>query len=426
MSIEDLYNLYLKCSGISTDSRFIRKDELFFSLKGPNFNGNKYAQKAVESGAKYAVVDEKEFAIDKRYILVKNCLESLQEISNYHRNKLKVKVIGITGSNGKTTSKELINNVLKTNFKTIYTHGNLNNHIGVPLTLLKIRSETEIAIIEMGASHIGEIALLSRISNPDFGYITNFGKAHLEGFGDEEGVMKGKKELYDQIKRKKGLIFQNSDDEKQIKCIGDYQNVFSFGKSKGDIKYLVKSVNPEIKIKVNETLINSSLFGNHNVENIMAAVAIGKYFKIDLEKIKTGIEAYIPSNNRSQIITKGSNKIMLDAYNANPSSMYAAIKFFEEFSEKNKILILGDMFELGKDSNTYHQDIAEYCRNIKNTKIFLVGELFCNTTRFKEFNYSLNIENLILKGDLSKIKNSNLFIKGSRGIKLEKVIDNLT
>jgi UDP-N-acetylmuramoyl-tripeptide--D-alanyl-D-alanine ligase len=185
-------------------------------------------------------------------------------------------------------------------------------------------------------------------------------------------------------------------------------------------------VNPEIKIKVNETLINSSLFGNHNVENIMAAVAIGKYFKIDLEKIKTGIEAYIPSNNRSQIITKGSNKIMLDAYNANPSSMYAAIKFFEEFSEKNKILILGDMFELGKDSNTYHQEIAEYCRNIKNTKIFLVGEIFCNTTRFKEFNYSLNIENLISKGDLSKIKNSNLFIKGSRGIKLEKVIDNLT
>ena len=426
MSIEDLYNLYLKCSGISTDSRFIRKDELFFSLKGPNFNGNKYAQKAVESGAKYAVVDEKEFAIDERYILVKNCLESLQEISNYHRNKLKVKVIGITGSNGKTTSKELINSVLKTNFKTIYTHGNLNNHIGVPLTLLKISPETEIAIIEMGANHIGEIALLSRISNPDFGYITNFGKAHLEGFGDEEGVIKGKKELYDQIKRKKGLIFQNSDDDKQIKCIGDYPNVFCFGKSKGDIKYLVKSVNPEIKIKVNETLIHSSLFGNHNVENIMAAVAIGKYFKIDLEKIKTGIEAYIPSNNRSQIISKGSNKIMLDAYNANPSSMYAAIKFFEEFSEKNKILILGDMFELGKDSNTYHQEIAEYCRNIKNTKIFLVGELFCNTTRFKEFNYSLNIENLISKGDLSKIKNSYLFIKGSRGIKLEKVIDNLT
>ena len=425
MSIEDLHNLFKKCSGVSTDSRNTGKDELFFSLKGPNFNGNKYAKKAIESGAKYAVVDEKEFAIDERYILVKNCLESLQELSNYHRNKLKVKVIGITGSNGKTTSKELINSVLKTNFKTSYTTGNLNNHIGVPLTLLKITSETEIAIIEMGANHIGEIALLSEICNPDFGYITNFGKAHLEGFGSEEGVIKGKKELYDYIKRKKGLIFQNNDDHKQIKCVGDYQNVFCFGKSNGDIKYLVKSVNPEIEIKVNETLINSSLFGDHNVENIMAAVAIGKYFKIDLEKIKIGIEDYISSNNRSQIIKKGSNKIMLDAYNANPSSMYAAIKFFENFSEKNKILILGDMFELGKDSKKYHQEIAEYCRLIKDTKIFLVGELFYNTTRFKEFNYSENIDNLISKGDLSKIKKSCLFIKGSRGLKLEKLMDNI-
>ena len=229
MSIEDLHNLFKKCSGVSTDSRFIGQDELFFSLKGPNFNGNKYAKKAIENGAKYAVVDEKEFAIDERYILVKNSLESLQELSNYHRNKLKVKVIGITGSNGKTTSKELINSVLKTNFKTSYTKGNLNNHIGVPLTLLKITSETEIAIIEMGANHIGEIALLSEICNPDFGYITNFGKAHLEGFGSEEGVIKGKKELFDYIKRKKGLIFQNNDDYKQIKCVGDYQNVFCFG-----------------------------------------------------------------------------------------------------------------------------------------------------------------------------------------------------
>ena len=309
MSIKDLHNLFKKCSGVSTDSRFIGQDELFFSLKGPNFNGNKYAKKAIENGAKYAVVDEKEFAIDERYILVKNSLESLQELSNYHRNKLKVKVIGITGSNGKTTSKELINSVLKTQFKTSYTKGNLNNHIGVPLTLLNITSETEIAIIEMGANHIGEIAMLSKICNPDFGYITNFGKAHLEGFGSEEGVIKGKKELFDYIKRKKGLIFQNNDDYKQIKCVGDYQNVYCFGKSKGDIKYLVKSVNPEIEIKVNETLINSSLFGNHNVENIMAAVAIGKYFKIDLEKIKIGIEDYISSNNRSQIIKKGSNKI---------------------------------------------------------------------------------------------------------------------
>ena len=236
----------------------------------------------------------------------------------------------------------------------------------------------------MGANHIGEIALLSKICNPDFGYITNFGKAHLEGFGSEEGVIKGKKELFDYIKRKKGLIFQNNDDYKQIKCVGDYQNVYCFGKSNGDIKYFVKSVNPEIEIKVNETLINSSLFGNHNVENIMAAVAIGKYFKIDLEKIKIGIEDYISSNNRSQIIKKGSNKIILDAYNANPSSMYAAIKFFENFSEKNKILILGDMFELGIDSKKYHQEIAEYCRNIKDTKIFLVGKLFLSLIHISE------------------------------------------
>ena len=425
MSIKELHNLFKKCGGVSTDSRQVKNGDLFFSLKGPNFNGNEYAKNAIQRGAKYAIVDEQKYIFDENFILVDNCLETLQKLSTYHRKSLNVKVVGITGSNGKTTTKELVNSVLTTQFNTSYTKGNLNNHIGVPISLLEISEKTEIAIIEMGANHIGEIASLCQICDPDFGYITNFGKAHLEGFGDEEGVIRGKKELYDYVKSKKGLIFHNNDDPKQTECIGNYQKKYSFGKSNGDMMYSIKSLNPKIEINLGNNSLKSSLFGIHNLENIMAASLIGNYFKIDLKNIIKGIRAYIPSNNRSQIIKKNSNKIILDAYNANPSSMYAAINFFDDLKDKDKVFILGDMFELGKNEIFYHQEIVDYCKEIKSKKIFLVGELFSKTEKFKEFNYSKNVDELIAKKELSEIKNSNLLIKGSRGIKLEKIIDHL-
>ena len=425
MSIKELHNLFKKCGGVSTDSRQVKNGDLFFSLKGPNFNGNEYAKNAIQRGAKYAIVDEQKYIFDENFILVDNCLETLQKLSTYHRNSLNVKVVGITGSNGKTTTKELVNSVLTTQFNTSYTKGNLNNHIGVPISLLEISEKTEIAIIEMGANHIGEIASLCQICDPDFGYITNFGKAHLEGFGDEEGVIRGKKELYDYVKSKKGLIFHNNDDPKQTECIGNYQKKYSFGKSNGDMIYSIKSLNPKIEINLGNNSLESSLFGIHNLEIIMAASLIGNYFKIDLKNIIKGISSYIPSNNRSQIIKKNSNKIILDAYNANPSSMYAAINFFEDLNDKDKVFILGDMFELGKNEIFYHQEIVDYCKEIKSKKIFLVGELFSKTEKFKEFNYSKNVDELIAKKELSEIKNSNFLIKGSRGIKLEKIIDHI-
>ena len=289
--------------------------------------------------------------------------------------------------------------------------------------MLEIKADSEIAIIEMGANHIGEIAFLCEICNPDFGYITNFGKAHIEGFGNENGVIKGKKELYDFIINKMGLIFLNNDDAKQKNILKDYDNKYCFGKTDADVTYSIESIEPEIELRVNGISIKSTLFGNYNAENIMAAVSIGKYFGIDLKKIKKGVSNYISSNNRSQIIQKSSNKIILDAYNANPSSMMLTIKYFEELSEKNKILILGDMFELGKDSMMYHKEILEYCKDLKVDKVYIVGELFFETDHFQNFNYSKNVNELISKNEISKITNSCILVKGSRGIELEKLID---
>ena len=349
MSTQDLYKIFLKSSGVVTDSRKIKKNCIFFSLKGENFNGNKFAKSAIEKGAIYAVVDEKKYAQNKEnYFLVEDSLKTLQDLANYHRKKLKTKIIGITGSNGKTTTKELIYSVIKTHFITYSTKGNLNNHIGVPLSLLEISNDTEFAIIEMGANHIGEIKLLSEIAEPNYGYITNFGKAHLEGFGSEEGVVKGKTELYNFLFKNSGFIFYNLDDEKQKNLLSDYNDKFSFGKKSADLNYNIKSENPTIIIEVNNTIIESTLFGNYNIHNIISAISIGLFLEIPIEKIKNGISGYVSTNNRSQIVNLNSNKIILDAYNANPSSMLLAIKSFEESDFQNKVLILGDMYELGK------------------------------------------------------------------------------
>ena len=424
MSIQDLHELFMKSSGVITDSRKIKNNCIFFSLQGSNFNGNKFAKSAIENGAMYAVIDEEKYFENKEnYILVDNSLATLQQLANFHRKKVKTKIIGITGSNGKTTTKELINSVLKTHFKTYCTKGNLNNHIGVPLSLLEISDNTEFAVIEMGANHIGEIELLSKIAEPNYGYITNFGKAHLEGFGSEEGVIKGKSELYEFLTESFGFVFYNSDDEKQKYILSNYNKKFGFGKEAGDLNYLVKAENPNIVVEVNNNTFKSTLFGNYNIPNVISAISIGIFLGVPIEKVKNGISDYISSNNRSQILKINSNNVILDAYNANPSSMLLAIKAFQNAELENKVLILGDMFELGRDENKFHQEIVDYCNNLEIERVFLVGEIFSKTNYSNKFISSHNYIELSNNKEFKEIKQSSLLIKGSRGVELEKILE---
>ena len=421
MEIGSIHKIFLKSNGVSTDSRKVKKNDIYFSLKGPNFNGNEFAKSAIEKGACYAIVDQKEYVIDKSYILVEDCLKTLQNLANYHRKNSKAKIIGLTGSNGKTTSKELIFSVLKNKFKTIATTGNLNNHIGVPLTLLSIKEDTEIAIIEMGANHLKEIETLSNIADPDYGYITNFGKAHLEGFKNLEGVIKGKSELYNHLINKSRLIFINNQDKKQVELTKEYSNKFTFGEQNSDSIFSVKSINPKINISIDNILIESNLFGQYNIDNIAAAICIGKYFNLDNENIKAGIERYIPENNRSQIIKKGSNKIILDAYNANPTSMQLALSSFNDMKEGKKIVFIGDMFELGENSHQMHQEIVYTVEKMNFNQTFIIGDLFNKTKHSSNIKSFKNLNDL--KGNMDEISNSAILIKGSRGMKLENILD---
>ena len=421
MEIGSIHKIFLKSNGVSTDSRKVKKNDIYFSLKGPNFNGNEFAKSAIEKGACYAIVDQKEYVIDKSYILVEDCLKTLQNLANYHRKNSKAKIIGLTGSNGKTTSKELIFSVLKNEFKTIATTGNLNNHIGVPLTLLSIKEDTELAIIEMGANHLKEIETLSNIADPDYGYITNFGKAHLEGFKNLEGVIKGKSELYNHLINKSRFIFINNRDKKQVELTKEYSNKFTFGEQNSDSIFSVKSINPKINISIDNILIESNLFGQYNIDNIAAAICIGKYFNLDNENIKAGIERYIPENNRSQIIKKGSNKIILDAYNANPTSMQLALSSFNDMKEGKKIVFIGDMFELGENSHQMHQEIVYTVEKMNFDQTFIIGELFNKTKHSSKIKSFKNLNDL--KGNMDEISNSAILIKGSRGMKLENILD---
>ncbi len=423
MDISSIYQIFLNSNKVCTDSRKIRDNDLFVSLKGPNFNGNKFAETALENGANYAIVDQKEFAVNDNYILVNDCLNTLQNLANYHRKKSKAKIIGLTGSNGKTTSKELILSVLKLQFKTIATTGNLNNHIGVPLTLLSIEPETEIAIIEMGANHLKEIELLCNIADPDYGYITNFGKAHLEGFINLEGVIKGKSELYAYLMKESRLIFINNNDNKQLEITKEYTNKFTFGKTNSNVNYSVNTINPQISISIEDVTIESPLFGEYNVENLAAAICIGKYFNMSNTLIKEGVENCIPNSNRSQIIEKGSNKIILDAYNANPTSMQLALVNFNDISEKNKILFIGDMYELGENSHEMHQDIVSTIEEMNFDQTYLLGDLFNKTKFSSKIKAFANLEDLNNNINLEEISNSTILIKGSRGMQLEKILD---
>lgn len=415
MKIENLYALYCDSYLVDTDTRKIRKDTIFFALKGENFNGNVYAEEALNAGAKYAIVDEIEYQTNDNIIVVENVLKTLQELASYHRKQLNIPIIALTGSNGKTTTKELINIVLKRKFKTTATKGNLNNHIGVPLTLLSMTTDTEIGIVEMGANHHKEIEFLSKIATPDYGYITNFGKAHLEGFGSIEGVIEAKSELYEFLIRNNGNIFVNPKDEIQVSKTRN-SNKISFSEG---INFL--TADPFVCLSYDEFRIQSNLIGSYNFNNIAIAITIGEYFKVLKKDIKYAIESYIPENNRSQIVEKGSNQIILDAYNANPTSMEAALKNFKQIkTENNKIVILGDMFELGNTSELEHQNIANYVNELLFDKVILVGNNFCKVNfegvKFKDFD---ELKKYIKK---INIERSTILIKGSRGMALERLL----
>ena len=414
MGIKEIYALYSKYYLVDTDTRNIREHALFFALKGEKFNGNKFAHTALDQGAAFAIIDEIEFKISGKTIVVDNVLETLQQLANYHRLQLKIPIIALTGSNGKTTTKELINTVLSEKYTTTATVGNLNNHIGVPLTLLSMTPNTEIGIVEMGANHQKEIEFLCAIAAPDFGYITNFGKAHLEGFGGIEGVIKGKSELYAFLQEHHKDAFIDPKDPIQVEKTLDITTI-CFPEY---LKFL--GADPFVKIASEDGEIESNLIGAYNYTNILAAVTIGVHFKLKHTEIKKAIENYIPTNNRSQIIEKESNHIILDAYNANPSSMEVALENFSKLKKASKVVILGDMFELGKQSAIEHQAIVNLADAMPFSQTLYVGEHFYKTsTQNKQFR---NFEDLKAYITANPLKQKSILIKGSRGMQLERIL----
>jgi len=425
MEIKELYALYKQNYKVSTDTRSISESSIFFALKGDNFNGNLYAEDALKKGAAYAVVDEVAFQTQKNIILVDNVLVTLQKLAKFHRQQLRIPIIALTGSNGKTTTKELIYAVLKEKYNCAATKGNLNNHIGVPLTLLSIKPETQIAVIEMGANHVKEIELLCNIVLPDFGYITNFGKVHLEGFGSLEGVIRAKTELYDHLKKNDKMVFVNTNDVIQTqKSVGMHS--ITFGDENANYSIYFVKADPFVKLSFNDILIESKLIGKYNFSNIATAIAIGAYFNVQDEHIKRGVENYVPSNNRSQIINQGSNKIILDAYNANPNSMEVALENLSQLTDKNKIAILGDMFEIGENSIIEHQHIANLINKMNIQRVFLIGSSFnqiiTDNKKISLFNTFEDFKKEIVSLD---IKNATVLIKASRGMALERVLESL-
>ena len=424
MELNQIHKLFLKCTAVSTDTRNIRQDALFFALKGPKFNGNTYAAQALESGAKYAVIDEVVDSTDARFILVENVLETLQMLASFHREYLGLSIIALTGSNGKTTTKELINAALKPHFNTIATEGNLNNHIGVPLTLLCMTTETQIGIVEMGANHANEIAVLCEIAKPNIGYITNFGKAHLEGFGSEDGVVKAKSELYDYLKVNSGFIILNYEDVKQVAQVGAHEKTFTFSESsETDVNVKLTSTQPFLTVALKETAIKTQLVGVYNFHNIAAALAIGSYHELTALQLKNGIEAYAPKNNRSQIIQQNSNWVLLDAYNANPSSMEVAMDNFKGTQNPNKLAVLGDMFELGASTAKEHLAVVNRAIATPGCDFCFIGShFFEQKIDHPKLLFFETFSELQLYLKQSMILNTSILIKGSRGMALERVL----
>lgn len=438
--IEKLYSLFLKHPIVCTDTRNIKPGSIFFALKGGNFNGNEFAEKALEMGCAFAVIDEKfplgegGRGIDEKLFLVDDVLKALQQLANYHRRQLSIPVIGITGSNGKTTSKELMNAVLSKKYKVLATVGNLNNHIGVPLTLLSITKEHEMAIVEMGANHQGEIAELSLIAEPDFGVITNIGKAHLEGFGGVEGVKKGKSELYKYIQANGGKLFVHGDDEVLLELSGSTEKITYGTKKLYDIVGAVQETQDEfisfqwatrynaVNIKKSE-LVSTQLVGIYNYYNLLCAACVGNYFKVEDELINQALREYTPSNNRSQLHKTKHNTLILDYYNANPSSMSLSIENFASLNHPNKMLILGDMLELGSESEKEHDAIVNLLKEKNLSNALLVGPLFIHAGKKVGAQTFATSDEAVEYLKQHPIKDATILIKGSRGIKLEKVVE---
>jgi UDP-N-acetylmuramoyl-tripeptide--D-alanyl-D-alanine ligase len=425
MEIQELYGYFLKSTGITTDTRKIGAGSMFFALKGDTFDANTFAEEALFKGADYAVIDNPTYVTGNRTLLVPDTLTALQQLANYHRNVLGLPVIALTGSNGKTTTKELINAVLSQQYNTVATVGNLNNHIGVPLTLLSFTKDTEIGIVEMGANHQKEIELLCSIAEPNFGYITNFGKAHLEGFGGFEGVIKGKSELYTYLAANIKTAFVNLDDSIQTEKTAHISRyTFAEENHNADVNIEKIEANPMVSLVYHDLKIQSQLIGIYNATNISAAITIGNYFKVPNHKIKKGIENYIPANNRSQLLEKGSNKIILDAYNANPSSMSAAIINFEQLNVSPKIAFLGDMFELGPESATEHLKIVELLSQIPTIETYFIGnDFYENQIENTHLHFYKSFDDFKENINLKELKFATILIKGSRGMALEKVLD---
>jgi UDP-N-acetylmuramoyl-tripeptide--D-alanyl-D-alanine ligase len=427
-SINDLYQLYLKYPSVCTDTRKVQKGDLFFALKGENFNGNLFAGQAIANGAAYAIIDETSAVLNDRMIRVENVLASLQALAAHHRNQFSIPFIAITGSNGKTTTKELIHAVLSEKYKTYTTDGNLNNHIGIPLTLLKIKKDAEIAIVEMGANHLNEIAGYCLYTRPTHGLITNAGKAHLEGFGSLEGVRKGKGELYDYLRAYRGTAFVMWDYDYLQQMSKGIREVFSYGTNHADITGVTESSTPYLKIRItkgqSQGPIQTHLTGAYNLPNVLAAVCLGRYFKIDPAVIKKGIENYSPSNSRSQLIKAGTNTIILDAYNANPSSMKLAIENFIQFPESDKVLLLGGMAELGSGSIAEHRQILDQIKTNHWKDVVLVGGDFLKIKHpYRSFESAEEAGRWL--GSQS-FENTAFLVKGSRSMKMEKAIQSLT
>ena len=418
MNIDKLYSIFKQRPIVCTDSRKIIQGAIFFALKGEKFNGNQYALKTIQDGCRFAIIDEKEYKISKNMILVEDALETLQQLAQFHRQQLALPIIGITGTNGKTTSKELINSVLSSELNCYATKGNLNNHIGVPLSLLEINSKHEIAIIEMGANHQKEIECLCNIAKPTHGVITNIGAAHLEGFKNLDGVIKTKNELYQFIAKNKGHLFVNAEDRLLLNLSSTVEKT-TYG-YKGDISGEINSTTPLLHVNYKGNIIKSQLIGNFQHTNIMLAICIGDCFNISNDNMQQSIENYTPTNNRSQIIKTKNNTLILDAYNANPSSMRAMLISFSEQDYTNKICVLGDMLELGEYSKKEHQEVTSLCENL-NLSCYFIGEEFQKVNN-EAFKNRRDFEEHIQKETISK---KTILLKGSRRIGLEKLVEYL-
>ncbi len=429
MRIEDLYDLFRAHPKVVKDTRLDVQDALYFSLRGGNFNGNVYAREALDKGAAYAVIDEEKFRTDPRMILVEDALKALQDLATYHRHRIGVPILALTGSNGKTTTKELIYSVLSQKFKCWATQGNYNNHIGVPLTLLQMDESTEIGVVEMGANNPGEIAALCEIAQPDYGYITNFGRVHLEGFGSLQGVIEGKTEMYRHLAAHDKMVFVNAPDPVQMeRSEGMNRYIIGVSDKTGEaekrcpVEFL--DADPFVRMRFQGLEIRSELIGAYNFQNMAAAACMGKFFEVDEYSIKKGIESYRPTNNRSQVIHKDSNTIIMDAYNANPNSMEAAIANLSGLQAKHKVAILGDMYEVGVDSPMEHQKIAERIASVEVDKAFLIGENFSEVNlKNEKVEFYSKFEDFASEFAAKQYRNTTFLIKASRGMALERVLD---